>query len=183
MEIVHFLSKWNVDVLVVANVFIAFGTLVLALGIPWTILYANREKRDVFYATLDRMYFDIQRTVVQHPHLCRPDREGKTRDEINQYEAFAFMVWNFLESIYDYAENDKELRETWDCILRHEAKVHGGWFGDERNHPKFKPRFVGFVVKERLILETRMMEKLQTEVPTAAIDGTEIPDKGSRQSS
>jgi hypothetical protein len=134
-------TKWNVDMLAVANVFVAIGTLILAFGIPWTIVYALREKRDAFYGTLDNTYFEIQKTIIQYPHLCRPDPAGKTPDQLCQYDAFAFMVWNFLESIYDYAEDDQVLRETWDCILH------------PSNRPKFKPSFLEFIAREKCILE------------------------------
>lgn len=151
MHPIHFINKWNADILAIANIIIALGTIVLAFGIPWSILYSAREKRDAFYATLDRTYFEIQKAIIDNPHLCRPNPDGKTADQICQYEAFAYMTWNFLESIFDYAEDDKVLRETWDCVLRYEACLHGAWFLEPRNRSKFKSRFHDFIVREKCI--------------------------------
>ena len=58
-----------------------------------------------------------------------------------QYDAFAFMVWNFIEAIYDYGESDAALKETWGVIMVYEATLHRAWFEDPRNHLKFKDRF------------------------------------------
>jgi hypothetical protein len=149
MGFIDFVTKWNADMLAMANICIALGTLVLAFGIPWSILYTVREKRDTFYATLDRMYFEILKTAVDHPHLCRPHPEGKTADQICQYDAFAYMVWNFLESIFDYAEDDKVLRETWHSALCYEAKAHAVWFNKKENQIKFKDRFVAFIEEKQ----------------------------------
>jgi hypothetical protein len=154
MGFIDFVTKWNADMLALANLCIALGTLVLAFGIPWSIVYAVREKRDAFYATLDKMYFEILKTAIDHPHLCRSNPEGKTSDQIYQYDAFAYMVWNFLESIYDYAEDDKVLRETWHSCLRYEAQVHAAWFNKRENQTKFKDRFVEFIKREQFTQPT-----------------------------
>jgi hypothetical protein len=125
----------------VANYVIALGTIVLAIGLPLTLKHSGREERDTFYATLDRTYFEIQKLVIDHPHLSQPDPVGKTREQLIQYDAFAFIVWNFVEAIYDYSRDEKLLAETWECILRYEASVHGAWFKKPENQLKFKERF------------------------------------------
>ena len=149
MDFVQFLTQWNAEIIASANILIAFGTIVLAIGIPASIRSARREERDTFYATLDRTYFDIQKMIVDHPHLANPDPTGKSRDQIVQYEAFAFMTWNFIESIFDYAKDDEVLTETWHCILDYESDLHSSWFSDPRNHGKFKPRFRDYI-RERM---------------------------------
>ena len=147
MHPIHFVTRWNAEILAVANFFIAFGTVVLAAGIPWSIGLARRDERNRFYATLDQTYFEIQKLVVDQPHLCRPELAGKTADQILQYDAFAFISWNFIESIYDFAiaGQDENLRKTWECILRYESSLHGAWFREQRNAVKFKQDFKEWV--------------------------------------
>ena len=96
MHPVHFLSHWNAEILALANLFIALGTVVLAAGIPWSIAVSRRDQRDTFYATLDQTYFEIQKLIIENPHLGKVGHEGKTPEQIAQYDAFAFMTWNFV---------------------------------------------------------------------------------------
>ncbi|HXT70565.1 MAG TPA: hypothetical protein VN700_12450 [Vicinamibacterales bacterium] len=140
---------------------LAFFTLVLAVGIPITIWIASKEReesskrflaqeQDRFYATLDSIYLDIQKMIIQHPHLAHPERK-RSPDQETQYRAFAFIVWNFIESIYDYTQGADSsdpkrkqltlLRETWHCIIQHEGALHAEWFAKPENHHKFKERF------------------------------------------
>lgn len=142
MDILDFITKWNADILAISNIAVGLGTLILAVGIPYAIRSAGREERDTFYATLDRTYFEIQKLVIEHPHLSQPDPAGKTTEQLIQYDAFALIVWNFLESVFDYSKERKNLAETWGCILRHEARVHGAWFRKSDNQLKFKSPFV-----------------------------------------
>jgi hypothetical protein len=145
MGVWGFLTTSHDEILAIANVFIALGTIVLALGIPYAIKDAGREQRDTFYATLDRTYFEIQKLIIDHPHLAEPDLADKTPAQIVQYDAFAFIVWNFVESIYDYSKQEKELAVTWECILKYESAKHAEWFRKPENHPKFKNAFVEYI--------------------------------------
>jgi hypothetical protein len=148
MHLIPILHTWNAEILAVANFFIALGTLVLAAGIPWSIGLSRRDERNRFYATLDQTYFEIQKLIVDQPHLCQPNLEAKTTDQILQYDAFAFMSWNFVESIYDYAiaGQDENLRKTWECILRYESNLHREWFMEPRNAVKFKRDFKDWII-------------------------------------
>ena len=157
MHPIHFLSHWNAEILALANLFIAVGTVVLAAGIPWSIAVSRRDQRDTFYATLDQTYFEIQKLIIENPHLARVGHEGKTPEQIAQYDAFAFVTWNFVESIYDYAilGNDDVLRNTWECILRYEARRHAAWFQEPRNHDKFEDGFREWIVREECLTAPR----------------------------
>jgi len=144
---------------------LAFFTLVLAVGIPLTIWEAGRQgeesrkrflaqEQDRFYAQLDGIYLGIQKIIIEHPHLANPTRSRNPDEEV-QYEAFAFIVWNFLESICDYTGESGPseaqsgegalLRETWHCIVRHEGTLHANWFLDPKNEQKFKPKFRNYI--------------------------------------
>jgi len=135
-----------------ANIIIAIGTVVLAIGLPWTLSVSNRQESLSYYATLDATYTDIQKQIVEHPHLAVPDRTGKSQEQLIQYDAFAFNVWNFIEAIYDYSETKPELLKTWECIIIYEANLHGEWFRKPENHEhKFKRPFFDFIRKNELV--------------------------------
>ena len=145
MDFVDFVTKWNANIVAIANIFIAIGTLILAFGIPWSILSSRQAEKDSFYAALDQTYFEIKRLVIEHPHLAATDPAGKTPDQLVQYDAYAFMIWNFIESIYDYSKSQKALAETWSCILRYEARTHAEWFKNLVHQQKFKTPFVDHI--------------------------------------
>jgi hypothetical protein len=150
VDVWHFFTTSHEEVLAIANIFIALGTMVLAIGIPIAIKEAGREQRDTFYATLDQTYFEIQKLVIKNPHLSETDCTAKTPDQIIQYDAFAFIVWNFIESIHDYSKEEKALAETWGCILEYEARRHCAWFNRPENRPKFKKSFIDYIERNDL---------------------------------
>ena len=115
MELVDFLTRWNANILALANVVLAIGTIVLAVGIPYAIRSASKEEKDSFYATLDDAYFELKKLVIEHPHLASPDPAAKTPDQIVQYDAYALMVWNFIETICDYSRNRRNWRKHGDA--------------------------------------------------------------------
>jgi hypothetical protein len=45
-----------------------------------------------------------------------------------EYDAYAFMVWNFLETIHDRCDEHPELLNTWAPIIAAENEYHRGWF-------------------------------------------------------
>ena len=140
------LIDWEA-VTALGTVVLALATILLAGGVILEFGRYRGEKRTAetnqrhqFYTQLDSVYYDIQRQIIVRPHLASPAGE-KTADEAVQYDAFAFMVWNFIEAIYDYGESDAALKETWGVIMVYEATLHRAWFEDPRNHLKFKDRF------------------------------------------
>ncbi len=128
---------------------LALFTLILAIGVPLTIWDSGKKAReqedDQFYAQLDGMYLEIQKLVIQYPHLGEPAALLKHAkpDQVAQYNAFAFVVWNFIESIDDFTRNDanSRLAATWRCIIDYEGERHARWFADTKNKLKFKDAF------------------------------------------
>jgi len=151
MNLWGFLTNSHEEVLAIANIFIAIGTIILAFGIPYAIIDAGRKQRDTFYATMDRAYFDIQKLVIDNPHLSQTGLVDKSAQQIIQYDAFAFIVWNFIESIYDYSKEEKALAETWECILKHESALHAEWFRRPENRTKFKKPFIDYIDRSGLL--------------------------------
>jgi hypothetical protein len=160
MEILHFITKWNAEIMAIATAIIAIGTVVLTFG----LLIAKREEKYKFYATLDDTYFNLKKLVIDFPDLSQTTPEGKSAEQLVRYDAFAFMTWNFIESIVDYSEGDKFLRDTWECILRHEAATHRAWFDVARNRDRFKQRFCEYMQDHHFV--TRMSHPESSAVRT-----------------
>ena len=158
-------TAWATWALALFTLALAFFTLVLAVGVPITILLASKEnekaskrflveEKNHFYAQLDNIYMDIQKIIIEHPDLANPVGERTSEQEI-QYQAFAFIVWNFIESIYDYTEGGKSsdgqldqvnlLWETWRCIIKYEGTLHAAWFKKSENQKKFKSQFYEYM--------------------------------------
>jgi hypothetical protein len=152
-----------------SNVWTAIGSIAqigLMLGVPASIWLAyagerrgrelameeerrdkeqfQREERDKFYAQLDATYLKIQHMIVVNPKLADFDSTRSHHEEI-QYNAFAFIMWNFIESIYDFCLDDETLKETWHCILECESEIHAIWFARTENRRKFKKRFRDYI--------------------------------------
>ena len=139
------------------TIVVAGATILLALatvGLASTAYYQLKKLREQellqFYTQIDNVYYDIQKLIIKNPHLALPTGH-KTADEVHQYNAFAFMTWNVIEAIVDYCEKYKELHDTWDVIVRYEAKQHIQWFREPSNRVKFKKKFQGYV--DRLFVE------------------------------
>jgi len=141
-----FLNQNSGVILALSNVAMAMGTIILALGIPWSIRTSAREEKNTFYGSLDTMYFELQKLQVEHPHLSNPST-NKTAAEMIQYDVYAYMVWNFMESIVDYSKAEQSLAVTWSPALRYEARAHAKWFRKTENRKKFKTAFVDYIDK------------------------------------
>jgi hypothetical protein len=95
------------------------------------------------YGELDRMYFDLLNIAMANPEFTDPEslKPGKEA----AYESYAFMVWNFIETIYDRCGANQHLRLTWCPIIEYEASLHKDWFAHPDNQKKFKEKFRQFV--------------------------------------
>jgi hypothetical protein len=143
-------------VLAIATIVIAYGTLVIAIDVPRSIKASSRDEENRFYAILDQTYHDLLDCIIDHPHLDQPDLTAKTPDQIVQYNAYAFRVWNFIEAIYDYGKNDAFIHDTWYCILRSEGVKHCEWYCNLPNpQEKFKDEFREYVEKQILPLRPK----------------------------
>ncbi len=120
------------------------------IGIVFTLFYSvwsfRTTLRDSYYAELDRVYFDLLQIGLEHSYLLdypvSPD-PSKARE----YDAYAFMVWNFVETVYDRCQgwSKRRLRETWYPVIAAETARHRDWFNLPQNRRKFKQPFCQFI--------------------------------------
>jgi hypothetical protein len=133
-----------------------------SIGIVFTLLYSvwsfKTTLRDAYYAEIDRVYFELLKIGLERPELLSyptrqpsPDSPDSPTSpdpaKADQYGAYAFMVWNFLETIFDRCQgwSKRRLRETWFPIIAAENALHRGWFELPDNRRRFKQRFVRFI--------------------------------------
>jgi hypothetical protein len=124
-----------------------------SLGIVFTLFYSvwsfTTTIRDGYYAELDRVYFELLKIGLERPQLLSfavtPDPA-----KAGEYSAYAFMVWNFVETIYDRCQgwSKRHLRETWYPIISSENALHRRWFDLPENRSRFKQSFVDFIERQ-----------------------------------
>lgn len=116
----------------------------------FALIYSMRTYRKtmqiVHYGEIDKMYFEILKEALNKPHLVRQGIERSAEQEI-EYDIYAFIVWNFLESIYDRCMLDHALQKTWFPIIEAERKIHLAWIQEDENRAKFKTEFLSFIEK------------------------------------
>lgn len=118
---------------------------ILTIG---TLLYAmisfRQSLKTQHYTELDRMYFDLLRVTCDRPELANP-AGLQTEEQKARYGVYAFMIRNFLETIYDRCRHDRYLWRTWYPIVETENLLHRGWFDLPENRRKFKAEFQAFI--------------------------------------
>ena len=128
----------------------AIATALGSLGIVLTLFYSaysfKAALREGYYAELDRLYFELLKLGLERPYL-RSSAPPTEPTKASEYEAYAFMMWNFLETVVDRCDNSSSpsLRETWYPIVATESARHRAWFDLPENRRKFKDRFCRFI--------------------------------------
>lgn len=130
----------------------AIGQCVSALSLFFTIFgllrerrlqreaLANieRERRLAHYSMIDNSYqqlleLRLANCFLGSPSLCDDDSKRE------KYSVYAFMVWNFIETILDLTVEDEVLKRTWYPIVIYESNQHSKWINDPENQKRFKP--------------------------------------------
>jgi len=125
----------------------ATATIVSAFVAILALLQTARSFRDsvnnINYTELDNMYLELLKMAIDKPYLRQPDSiyknpQFKTNRE-REYDIYARMIWNFLETIADRCDNDRHLEDTWHPVIQDEGSVHKQWI---RQEPKgFSKKF------------------------------------------
>ena len=128
---------------VIAN---AMGSIGIVLTVFYSVWSFTTTLRDSYYAELDRVYFELLKIGLERPHLLAfPTSSDPAK--AREYDAYAFMVWNFVETVFDRCQgwSRRHLRETWYPIIVAENALHRAWFDLPENRCKFKERFGRFI--------------------------------------
>ena len=129
------------------NEFVTMLLSVAALGFSLYTFY----KTVVFekYQEADQIYMRILEIGIEHPSFRDKSKTKNyekhfSHDERIQYENYAYIVWNFLETLYDR----KSIKDkTYEGLLRDENDLHSEWF--KRNSENlFKESFIKYIYEK-----------------------------------
>lgn len=118
----------------------AVGGVIGASALLYSMMVYKDSVMLSHYSELDSTYAGLLEKGIEHPHFVAGDVERDAIEKV-QYDLYAFMVWNFIETIVDRCHGKKTLAETWSPIILVEAKKHYAWFVKPENKEKFKDSF------------------------------------------
>lgn len=122
--------------------------LISIAALAFSLWVYHKTKRKEAYTVFDTMYFELLTVAMEHPDFRNPKMTMAYRDnlsgkEMAQYQIYAFMCWNFCETVVDQC--DEDLLRTWNVVLHIENELHRTWFDEAENHNKFKTDFREYV--------------------------------------
>ena len=115
-----------------------------AIALIYTIVGFRQSLKMTHYTTLDTMYITLLQMTLERPYLKTPNCLADDL-QISQYDTYAYLLWNFLESIHDHCLEDKQLQATWYPSIRAESRLHRAWLDLPENQIKFKASFYQFI--------------------------------------
>jgi hypothetical protein len=127
------------------------ASLISAGAILYSMTTFKKSLATSHYSELDNMYFELLRIALDKPHLAQAVSQ-RSADQQAEYDIYAFMMWNFLEAIYDRCKDGLELRNTWYPIIDSEMQSHLTWLHQPHNTVKFKEKFVAFINDRHALL-------------------------------
>lgn len=154
---------------------IIYTVLLQKVGLDETLKEFEATNQALHYGELDRMYFDLLKLAVEKPHLRVPDGATAPGQDSGEYGTYAYMVWNFVETVVDRLDlkpldaaagapdhrreasspqaaitqsddaDAERLRETWGAAIAEEMRIHAGWWREHGQHGGFKTAFTAYV--------------------------------------
>ena len=145
MEI-FFNEEYTIMWTAISSIMGVIATMMAVFALIYSMKSYQKTMQIVHYGEIDKMYFEILKEALNKPHLVRKN-VVRSEEEEAQYGIFAFIVWNFLEAIYDRCMLDNALKITWFPIIEAESSIHGEWIQKPENRAKFKGAFLAFIDK------------------------------------
>ena len=124
-------------------------SVAVALAALQQLLAIAETSRSVHYSQLDTMYFELLRMGVEKPYLRQPAQ--LTPAQRMEYESYAFIIWNVIETVRDRCWEDQTLKDIWAPVIATEHALHREWFYKEttpyfsKEAPKFRLPFADFI--------------------------------------
>jgi hypothetical protein len=145
------------DPLTVLTSFATIGATIFAgIALLQTSKDARAQAQATTYSALDDTYRELLALAVDKPHFRNPEvttgyPQSLTGNDKIAYEAYAYSVWNFIETIFDRCEKDARLKDTWLPVVTSECALHRKWFDSADRKGKFKRTFVGLVEGDHVV--------------------------------
>jgi hypothetical protein len=142
----------------VGDLLTSFTILTGALGAMFSLRRVRLTQQAVYYSELDHFYAEILKAAIDEPHLRTPAKISNDDDAVKQdylpysdldpakreqYDTYAYIVWNFLETLHDRCVANKALRRTWEPVIRTENALHRGWFLAQMRNEALRKRAEG----------------------------------------
>jgi hypothetical protein len=129
----------------------ALAPVLSSVAIIVSLFAFFKTRRVTLYQDLDRLYIEVLKLAIEHPRFVNPKftldyQRSFKGEELLQYEAYAFIVWNVCETIADHRK-DKTLFRSWEPVLKAENERHRAWFDTGENRSKFKMEFRDLIQK------------------------------------
>jgi hypothetical protein len=120
------------------------ATILAGIAILLYIIMWYKDKSNNSYDIFDATYLDILKTGMENPSfrnsiLTNDYLKSFSENEKIKYEIYAFISWNFCETIFD--KGDAELMKTWSVVIEVENSLHRKWFDNPENTKKYKESF------------------------------------------
>lgn len=135
--------------------YISIIVAVLSLFVSILVFYLTQKSSG--YLEVDRQYQSLLAMAITNSKLrdvkyTKKYKEYKDKDPefYHAYCAYAYMVWNFIETIADVSKTKKlfsKIDEVWFPTIIEENRLHYSWFVD--NERLFRKSFVHFI-KEKI---------------------------------
>ena len=116
-------------------------------------------RRAEAYSSFDDTYSKLLEFAFQFPKfrdkkLTSEFRKHFHGDDLIKYQTYAFMCWNFCETIYDIKSDllnlsQKSIFNTWVVVIAAENDLHRSWFDEIENEKKFKREFRDYIQKKK----------------------------------
>jgi len=128
------------------------------VAVCYSVFTFKKTTKTSSYREIDKAYFNLLNAALGKTHLRIPGYKRTPKQKI-EYDIYAFMVWNFIESIYDNCMEDSHLSETWFPVIDVENKIYGEWFLDPVNTHKFKYPFYQFIRDKEYLKKRDIKQK------------------------
>lgn len=148
------LMSFEINVEQIIN-YISIIVAVLSLFVSILVFYLTQKSSG--YLEVDRQYQSLLAMAITNPKLRDvkftkkyKDYKHKDPEFYHAYCAYAYMVWNFIETIADVSKTKKlfsKIDEVWFPTIIEENRLHYSWFVD--NERLFRKSFVHFI-KEKI---------------------------------
>ena len=120
--------------------------IIIALVSLGMAIFAYKKSTDFYkYQEVDQIYMEVLKMGIEYPSFVDLSKTKNYEkhfygDEKIKYENYAYIVWNFCETLYDREMIDT----TWEGALRLENNLHSDWF-KKNNEKLFKQPFIKYI--------------------------------------
>ncbi len=133
------------------STYVSLAIAVLSLVVTLIVSVSAQSKND--YVEIDNQYKDLLSIGLKNPKLRDPlitgnyqKLEKENRELYFQYCTYAHMIWNFLETLYDFGSKKEKsnIKVIWYPVMLEENKLHYSWF--LKNKRLFREEFQNYVI-------------------------------------